>query len=837
MLKILGLDRLIVLILRKLLYIWVRTQVLPLELKSLNIDPDKPICYVLQSKALSSLLVLETESAPIGFPRPLSTLKSGRLKETHSFFFLDHGNPSPLNRQSRYAPSPRLKRLVDSALQDKGLDVQLVPITILWGRAPDKEESLLKIVFADTWSATNPIRQLLMIFLHGRNTIVKVAEPISLREIVDDSQGPELAVRKALRLLRTHFRRQKEVALGPDLSHRRTQINSIVEASSVQQAILAEANESNTSLYKVEDKARRYAWEISADYSYSTIRALDLFLTWLWTKLYDGVQVHRIEEVASVAEGKEIIYVPCHRSHIDYLLLSYVIHRHGMMVPHIAAGANLNLPVVGGILRRGGAFFLRRSFKGNNLYAAVFNEYLHMMIQKGFPIEYFVEGGRSRTGRLLSPRAGMLAMTVQSFLRDHSRPIVFVPVYFGYEKLMEGGTYVQELSGKPKQKESLWGVIKTLRSIQKTFGKVHVNFGQPISLGDYLDGQHPEWKEDAVDPNTKTPWLVKSVDKLADQIVTHINSAAVVNPVNMMALTLLATPKHAMDATQLARQIEFYQHLLRSAPYSDRIEVTNLSGQGIIAYCEGLKLVHRIRHPLGDLVSLLPEPAVLMTYFRNNSLHLFAIPSLIACYLVNNHELTREELKELVSTPYPFLQTELFLHWPEADLEAVIERYLDVLIAEGMVSERPGSNMIKAPPITSSEFMQLRVLSQSVRQTLTRYYMTIALITQQGSGKTDAKRLEELSHLLAQRLSILYEFNTPEFFDKAIFKGFIATMRERGLIGQSESGTLTYDERLQDMSAQSLYILPGDVRETILQITQVDEQAVEAALAATQKKS
>jgi glycerol-3-phosphate O-acyltransferase len=149
--------------------------------------------------------------------------------------------------------------------------------------------------------------------------------------------------------------------------------------------------------------------------------------------------------------GHEIVYVPCHRSHIDYLLLSYIIVRQGLTPPHIAAGANLNLPLVGSLLRRGGAFFLRRSFKGEPLYAAVFHEYLHLMLARGFPIEYFIEGGRSRSGRMLTPKAGILGMTVQSFIREHARPLVFVPVYIGYEKVMEGRTYLGELAANPSK--------------------------------------------------------------------------------------------------------------------------------------------------------------------------------------------------------------------------------------------------------------------------------------------------------------------------------------------------------------------------------------------------
>src|SRR5690606_367008 len=175
---------------------------------------------------------------------------------------------------------------------------------------------------------------------------------------------------------------------------------------------------------------------------------------------------HHLDTAKDAAQGATVIYVPCHRSHIDYLILSYLLYRNGLVPPHIAAGINLNMPVVGPFLRRGGAFFLRRSFKGNALYPVVFAEYVDALYANGTSIEYFIEGGRSRTGRLLAPKAGMLAMTVKSFLRTPQQPAVFVPVYIGYEKLIEGRSYLGELAGKSKRKESVFGLLRSLRVLR-----------------------------------------------------------------------------------------------------------------------------------------------------------------------------------------------------------------------------------------------------------------------------------------------------------------------------------------------------------------------------------
>ena len=196
--------------------------------------------------------------------------------------------------------------------------------------------------------------------------------------------------------------------------------------------------------------------EVAANFTYDALRVADRVLGWTWNRLYQGLNVHNAERVRQLAQdGHEIVYVPCHRSHMDYLLLSYVLYHQGLVPPHIAAGINLNFWPAGPIFRRLGAFFIRRSFKGNKLYSTVFREYLSELFSRGYSIEYFVEGGRSRTGRLLEPKTGTLSMTLQAMLRGDSRPITLVPVYIGYEHVMEVGTYAKELRGATKQKKVL----------------------------------------------------------------------------------------------------------------------------------------------------------------------------------------------------------------------------------------------------------------------------------------------------------------------------------------------------------------------------------------------
>ena len=199
-------------------------------------------------------------------------------------------------------------------------------------------------------------------------------------------------------------------------------------------------------------------------------------------------------------------------------------------------------------------------------------------MSRGHAIEYFIEGGRSRTGRLLQPKTGMLLMTVRSFLADPSRPVVFVPVYFGYERLVEGATYVGELSGRPKEKESIRGLLGSWRVLRERFGKVYVNLGEPIALASILDRHERRWRERRFDDDKRAAWLAAAVDELAERIMRNINAAAAVTPINLLALALLAMPRQALPEADLARQLELYRSLLISLPYSNRVTVTGLSG-------------------------------------------------------------------------------------------------------------------------------------------------------------------------------------------------------------------------------------------------------------------
>ena len=814
----LGLRSLILTLFRKILFLWVRTDVSGNSVEALGVDPEKPVCYVLQYSSLSSRLVLEQEVLRAGLPGAESSLpvKNG---PNHSFFFLYRRIGGLFRRRQTPVPTGEFRALVRHGLEHPEQDVQIVPVSLFWGRSPDKEKSLVKLLLSDTWSVAGRLQKFLIIMVHGRSTYVQFNQPLSLKQVIDEYRhSEERANRKLARILRTHFRRVRQAVLGPDLSHRRTLVGGLVRTQAVKEAIRDTARKDDIPPEKVRAKAYKYADEIAASMSIVTIRFLEVVLSWLWNRIYNGIAINNIRVAKEEAQDNAVVYVPCHRSHIDYLLLSYVLYKNGLMPPHIAAGINLNMPIVGPILRRGGAFFMRRSFRDNPLYATVFNEYMHVMFSRGYSVEYFVEGGRSRTGRMLQPRPGMLSMTVRSFLRDHRKPIVFVPVYIGYEKVMEGRSYLGELRGKKKQKESVFAIAKTVRKLSNSFGQVAVNFGEAIPLAEVLNEVEPSWREEAYDSEYRPKWLNQAVSELSNRVASSINASVAVNPIGMTATVLLGTDRLAMDEGQLIRLMDQYADLLKAFPYADTITLPEGSGKDWVDYCENMGLITRQPQKLGDIIALEGSNAILMTYYRNNIQHLFALPSLIASLFENKNSLRRDKIEFLASVAYPYLKSELFLKYDAEEIDGVINQWIDVLLEKGLLFEEE-EDRISRPEEGTDAMLRLRVLSRFIIQTLERYHIAIGILRKYGSGKITAGELEEQSTLLAERMSILFGLNAPEFFDKTLFRNFIANMQHNGVITTDDDGLLCYTDGLDEVAEDARLVLSVEKRQAIQQVT------------------
>jgi glycerol-3-phosphate O-acyltransferase len=817
--KLTAAERLLLPLVRRFVALWVRPSVLPDGVAE-RLQSGRPVLYALEKRSVIDLAVLEYVCREKSLPMPLTPLTplAPGAPLPASVLFMERRAGLLGLRMDRRMPET-LRTLTAIAGADLAFDADIVPVSLFWGRAPDRERSWLRLLVAEGWDIGGRFRKLLSLLVNGRNLLMLVGDAMPLQPALAETRGQPRGPRRLWRQLRTQFRNQRTATIGPDLSHRRAFVAQVLRTQLVRDAVRDEMKSKNLGRRDALEVARGYAYEVAANYSHPFVVFMSGMLGRLWNRLYDGVELANFSSLESIDDGAEVIYAPCHRSHMDYLLLSYVVYHKGFAVPHIAAGINLNMPVIGSFLRRGGAFFLRRSFSGNALYTAVFTKYLGLMMARGHSIEYFIEGGRSRTGRLMQPKTGMLAMTVRSYLREPKRPIVFVPVYFGYERLVEGRTYIGELSGRPKEKESVLTLLRTIPELRSRFGKVYVSFGEPLPLDPVIQKHAPEWTRESSSSDDRPPWLSPLVRDLATSIMTRINAAACVTPVNLIGLVLLAMPRQRMGEADLARLLEVYASLLRRDPYSPKVWVTDVDGASMIRYGLSLGILQRQAHELGDIISMTEEVSVLTSYFRNNSLHLLLMPSLLACAFLNNASVSRGDLQRLAGRVYPYVADEYFLRWAEADLPRVVDGLLEALLNHGLLSASEDRSEWRRPPAESQEAVQLSVLARATVPILQRYYLAVSLLLKAGSGRLTQDALEQQCQLMAQRMSLLYELNSPEFFDRALFGVFIDHARARDVLAQGPDGKLTYEPAmLEAIVRDAQLVLHEQIRNSILQV-------------------
>lgn len=740
----------------------------PIEELHLNIN--EPLIYVLPYTSQTDLLIFQKNCLSLGLPDPLA-MNEINGKQLPRYVFLDEGRRFFKSKTVKKETEQIFSQYLEQHRNLPDLDVQLIPVSVLWGRSPGYEDKsgLPKL------RLLNGIEKFATILWFGRDNFVRFSQAVSLRYMVNNFGSDQKMAQKLARVARIHFSKQRISATGPRLLNRSAMFAKLLSNENIMNAIADEAENKKISPEKARQEAEKILQEIASNFNYSSLRVADRFLRWLWNRLYQGINVEHADRVRKLAlEGHEIVYVPCHRSHIDYLLLSYVLYHQGLVPPHIAAGINLNFWPVGSIFRSWGAFFIRRTFKGNRLYSTIFREYLAELFHRGYSVEFFIEGGRSRTGRLLAPKTGMMSMTLQALQSgQQTRPISIVPVYIGYEHVLEVDTYAKELRGAAKEKENAGLVLRVIKKL-RNLGKGYVNFAEPITLNNYLNQHYPDWRHNADDKN-RPEWFNEAVSRVSNQVMVNINRAAAVNAMNLTVSILLSSRQRALSKELLIEQIDSCLQLLRNTCYDDDIILPNENGETILQHVLNLDRVGILieKDNFGEIVRLERNSAVLMTYYRNNIQHLFVLPSFIASLVLHHEAIELNLVLDAVKKFYPFLANELFLNIPEERLQQYLLSIIDELCRQEILKRH--ENILT---INKKRGRSLQLLAAGVREILQRYFITLSLLKAE-PNKTRTE-LEKESQSIAQRLSVLHGINAPEFFDKAVFSAFINGLKQNG---------------------------------------------------------
>ena len=439
--------------------------------------------------------------------------------------------------------------------------ILLVPQTFVWSKqAATASPSLLDLLFGPVqWPGR--VRVLFQFLLNYRDAKLRSGEPFNLQDFLEknpDLSDSEAADKVRYALLR-RMERDRAVVLGPMKKTTARIQDELLRSPRVRAHIERFAGEKGISYVKAEKVARKQLEHLCAKQSLFVVDLAHRFLTWVWSKMYDGVDFDKagLERVREAALDSSLVLLPSHKSHIDYLVLSDMLYGNGMMAPLIAAGDNLSFWPIGVLLRRGGAFFIRRSFHDDTLYPVLVEAYMRKLIAEGFTVEFFLEGGRSRIGKPLPPKYGLLSMVFESASKLRGTKVKLVPISIGYERIIEERSFVHELAGGDKQSENMGDLIKSSSILRSKWGRLYVQFGEIIDFDEFKkrrcsDRAASSSSVDEINPDQQR----NAVRALAHKVMYSINEVTVVTPAALVATALLSHQKRGMTRASLLTACE-----------------------------------------------------------------------------------------------------------------------------------------------------------------------------------------------------------------------------------------------------------------------------------------
>lgn len=502
--------------------------------------------------------------------------------------------------------------------------IRIVPLQFLYDKQPEKtEKSFFDFLFGEK-SRPGALRKAILFVLSLRKTPqAKFGTPIDLKAfLAENAAATDKGLVKSLyRRIEDTLSIEHARITGPKLKSKDALIGDILKDQAFVTALQETARESGETFESLKLRARDYLQEIAADVNYSYVHFSWLALNYLWNNIFDGVvvkhdQLNRVREVA----GKHpIVLVPMHRSHIDYLLVTHIFYANNITFPHICAGINMNFWPIGRLVRKCGGFFIRRRLEGNRAYKESLYAYVKSLINQGYCVEFFIEGTRSRTGKMLKPKLGILGQIVRAWHEGTQDDVYFVPIAVNYDQLIEQKSYESEGSGADKKKEDAGELIKAGKVLGKKYGKVYVEFAEPVSLKEYL-------AKKGVTKASPEEDVRREVEDFGYNLTYNMNRVAVVTPVALVALAILSLGKKTFGFEELVAAIGKLKNYLdaKDATYSDLIHYSDRWAYGeALQLLQARGLIREVKTFEENFYALEPSQRGALDYYKNNILHFF----------------------------------------------------------------------------------------------------------------------------------------------------------------------------------------------------------------------
>jgi glycerol-3-phosphate O-acyltransferase len=660
------------------------------------------------------------------------------------------------------------------AAWDSGRPVHVVPLALFWRKGPRARRRFLNLSYG---ALTRPsdLAKVTSFLTTYRGLHVKVGEPIDLDAFCATRReaGPAAVSRMLRRAILSYLYREEKVVEGPVLQPRYRVQELVVREASVRQAIGERVREKGITRERARLEAEQMFREIAANMNSTFLALLSWLVGAITRRLFTNVEVSGLEKVSDYSKRDPIVLVPSHRSYFDFIILSLLFYDHHLLPPHIAARENMAFGPFGFLWRRAGAFFLRRSFD-DPLYKAVFRTYVAYLIKEGFTQEFFIEGGRSRTGKTLTPRLGMLAWNVEAFLASGRRDLFFVPIALTYERLVEEGAMVGELEGEEKRDESVLGLVRARRFLRRRFGSVFVSFGEPISLGDALGDRRERFARPST-PELEAERRV-FVDEMGTRIVERINWAVAASATAVAGCALLGERRRGLFRPELARRMRQIVDLLRLQDVRLTPELSrDVGGFGeSIASLLRMDLIRSVEDSRGEILYFEASRRRALDLYRNSILHFLAAPSFLARDLARGA--SEPELHASLSWWLDLFSRELFVQRGQV-LAAHFPGFLDHFLREGWIARE--GDVFRA---TARGAGELEFLAEITRPLIEAYLSVCAAAAAIGEEGITARDLTRAASEQFERAALLGEVGLAESSNPVTFGNALDLLLHRGVL-------------------------------------------------------
>lgn len=733
--------------------IFIRNKFIPKNLiKKIKKNKNNKIIYVFPKFSKLNLIILRKNCFLVGLPDPFNTTKIKNLKLPNCIFIQEKKcmfYTSILDFSHR-----KLKKISKIKLKTTQKifkkNIYFILTSFMFGRSPKKT------ITKKNNKIIKKIKKIFHILWYGSDTFIYFSKKISLKKEFKQNKCNKIFIKKLLKIAKIYFIRNKRITLGSEPIKKKKLFKIILKSKKIKKFIKKEKKIKKISTKKTEKKIIKIIKKIHTKFSYEFIRISDRILNIILNQLYEKIYIKNIHRVINLSFKKyKIIYLPSHRSHIDYLLLSFVLYHNGLAPPYIAAGMNLNFFPLGTILRRIGAFFIQRTFSGKKLFSIIFQKYFEKLLQSNFSIEYFIEGKRSRTGFLLKPQTGILSLILKTILKNKINQIALIPIYMGYDSILEISSYQKEKQEKKKKKENFLSIIKSIKKIQKS-GQSFVNFGKPILLKKFTQKNiYSNIK------NNYPTYFNKITKKLSKKIMIKINNSVIVNSTNLCSLILLSTKENILTKTQIIKQIKFYLKILQKIPYSNDVFFPETKPKKILKTALKLKKIKFIKKE-HNIVFIPKKNKTSMNYYKNNILHILVLPSLLANILLDNNNIQYNKIYNIIILIFPLLKKELNIQYPIHKLSYYIKFYLNEFIKQKIIFFNKKEKLFFT---NYNHYKILKILSLNISNLLIRYSI-IFFFLKKKSLNEQKNSLKRKIFFSIKKISKLHKIDDFDFTDK-----------------------------------------------------------------------